>query len=105
MRKTEIAAVVLIASLVIGGGYYLSNTLFGDPFERTATVEYMDALVDGIIDPDIEIYNLNAVNPTVTVCIGKDDQGNIIDCNAEVDTGNQGGNSSNGDTNNPNTGE
>lgn len=107
MKKTEIAAVVLIAMLVIGGGYYMSNLLFGDPFERSASVEYMDKLVDGIVEPSIEIYNINAVNPTVTVCIGKDEQGNIIDCNAEVDTGNTGGNDSsdNDDTDGPTTGE
>jgi len=107
MKKTEIAAVVLIAMLVIGGGYYLSNLVFGDPFDSTASVEYMDKLEDGIVDPSVEVYNINAVNPTVTVCIGKDDEGNIIDCNAEAGTGNQGGNESpdGGGTDNPSTGE
>ena len=92
MKKSHIAVVVLIVSIVIGGGYYLTNTLFGDPFTWEAPVEYMDPISGVLVEPSEEIFNKRAVNPTVDICIGGSGGGSL-NCQApdggggEVDAG------------------
>jgi hypothetical protein len=72
MKKTEIAAVIFIGVLVAMGFYFLLDTVAQDPFKKTANVEYMDAISNQLAEPDVEVFNREAVNPTVEVEIGKD---------------------------------
>ena len=87
MKKSHIAVVILIMAIVIGAGYYMSNLLFGgDPLTWEAQVEYMDPISDTLSEPDEEIFNRNAINPTVDICIGGG-SGGSLDCQGGEDQG------------------
>jgi hypothetical protein len=74
MKQTDIAAVILIAVLATLGAYWAVDQAFGDPFKKVEKVEYMDAVSDGLTEPDSEVFNRKAINPTVEVTIGQDQQ-------------------------------
>jgi len=82
MKKTHIAAVILIVAIVIGAGFYVSHMVFTDPFTWEAQIEYMDPISDVIVEPDVEIFNSNAINPTVDICIGGGGGGSL-NCQGE----------------------
>jgi hypothetical protein len=70
MKKADIAAVILVAALTMMSAYWVVNMTFGDPFEKVEKVEYMDAITDNLVHPDSEVFNREAINPTVEVEIG-----------------------------------
>lgn len=72
MKKSDIATIILIATLSTLIAYFVANALFGDPNEETATVEYMDLISSEVNEPDSEVFNPMAINPTVEVIIGED---------------------------------
>jgi hypothetical protein len=72
MKKTAIAAIILVAGLVGFASYYLFDFFLGDPFERQFAVEYMDTVSDRLNDPNPELFNREAINPTVEISIGED---------------------------------
>lgn len=74
MKKTEIAAVVLIAALVALASYFALDAIAGDPFKRTENVQYADAISERLEEPNPEVFNRKAINPTVEVTIGSDGQ-------------------------------
>lgn len=72
MKKTDIATIILIATLSTLFAYFIGNSLFGDPNEESVTVEYMDPISTEVNEPDPEVFNPMAINPTVEVIIGED---------------------------------
>jgi hypothetical protein len=72
VKKADIATIILIASISTLIGYFILNAVLGDPSEETATVEYIDEISADISQPDPEVFNPAAINPTVEVIIGKD---------------------------------
>jgi hypothetical protein len=76
MKNTDIAAIVLIAVIFTLGAYYVVDKVVGDPYERRVNVEYMDKISSTILQPDPEVFNRDAINPTVEVWIGQGSEGN-----------------------------
>lgn len=74
MKKTEIAAVILIGVLVALGSYWALDAIAGDPFKKPESIQYMDPISDKLADPDPELFNRDAINPTVEVTVGKEDE-------------------------------
>ena len=70
MKNTDIALVVMIAAVSVGVSYLLGNVILGDPNDSVTTVEYMEKISDTVEEPDIETYNVSALNPTVEVYVG-----------------------------------
>ena len=70
MKNTDIALVVMIAAVSVAISYFLGNAILGDPNDNVTTVEYMEKISDKVEEPDIETYNVSALNPTVEVYVG-----------------------------------
>lgn len=74
MKKTDIAMIVLIASLSIIIAFFATNAFFGDTATEDVTVKTVDPITDDIAEPDPEIFNEEAINPAVEVQVGSSEQ-------------------------------
>lgn len=70
MKNTDIAMIILVASISVVVSYFLGNAILGDPNERVESVSYMNKIDSGIEQPDVETFNAHALNPTVEVYVG-----------------------------------
>lgn len=72
MKKTDIAMIVLIASMSVLVAYFVAGALpmFKSNQEpvKVKTVDAISPIVDD--QPDPSIFNKDAINPTVEVLIG-----------------------------------
>ena len=84
MKNTDIALVIMIALVATVISYFVGNALLGDPNEKVTSGEYMDVISSDVNDPDIESFNVDALNPTVEVYVGNCGPMEVWDANAKV---------------------
>lgn len=70
MKKSDIATIILIASVSILVAYFVTDGIIGGQKNPTETVKTMDTISAQITEPDKSIFNKDAINPTVEVVIG-----------------------------------
>ena len=71
MKKSDIAMIVLIASVSMMVAYSVANQLpFLKPPEKGETVKVTEKITADIKDPDAAIFNTNAINPSAQTVIG-----------------------------------
>lgn len=71
MKNTDIAAIILIASLSMFAAYFVADALIGKPEDQTAKVKTVEEIVPDIVEPDATVFSSEAINPTVPVTIGE----------------------------------
>ena len=76
MKRTEIAMIILVASLSMILTFTLAQSLLGDKIKRKASVEYTSAVSEDLVEPSKRIFNSEAINPTVEVCVESDNNNN-----------------------------
>jgi len=69
MKKTDIAMLILIASVSVLVAFFVAKGIFGDVYTGTAKVKTIDKIDSSIVEPSADIFNKNAINPTVQVQI------------------------------------
>ena len=82
MRRSDIITIALVAVIGLFCTYFLGQAIIGDPNEATASVKVIEPITVDLVNPDSEVFNENAINPTVEVYVGvcKDlDQNGHID--------------------------
>ena len=70
MKKSDIAMIILIASVSILVAYFVAKGLLGDVKSQSVKVKVADPISSEVEQPDPKTFNTNAVNPTVEVIIG-----------------------------------
>lgn len=70
MKKSEIALVILIFSIVAFATYLLINTFVGKSSLEPVQVEVAEAIQTTVVEPSEKIFAKDAINPTVKVKIG-----------------------------------
>ena len=70
MKKSDIAMIILIASVSILIAYFAAKAIIGDVGSQTVKVKTTDKITTKINDPDPTVFNKDAINPTVEVIIG-----------------------------------
>lgn len=70
MKKTDIAMLVLIAGISILVSALTLKSILGDPSEKTRNVQITNEISDSFTEPSKDIFNKEAINPTVQVFIG-----------------------------------
>ena len=70
MKKTDVAMIILVASISVLVSYFVAKAVIGDVRNESVKVKTVDAITDTIVDPDPTVFNKNAINPTVEVIIG-----------------------------------
>lgn len=69
MKRTEIAMIVLVASLSMMLTFTLVQSIFGEMVKQRVLVEKTTAITKDISKPAKRIFNEQAINPTVEVCV------------------------------------
>ncbi len=72
MKKTDIAMIVLIAGFSVLISYLVINSLAQGGFsEQTYEVKTTEPISNEYVKPSSEIFNKDAINPTVQINIGQ----------------------------------
>lgn len=71
MKKSDIAMIILIASISILVAYFVAQAVIGGSQSESVTVKTAPSINTSIAQPDTSIFNSNAINPTVQVIIGQ----------------------------------
>lgn len=78
MKKSEIAMIILVASVAVMVAWLVASRmsfLKVDPEgEKVQTIDSISSTLSG--EPDPNIFNKKAINPTVITIIGDDKSGN-----------------------------
>jgi hypothetical protein len=72
MKKSDVAMIILIASVSILVAYFVAKGIVGDVQNQSVKVKTAEPISEAIDAPDPTIFNPNAINPTVEVIIGAD---------------------------------
>ena len=70
MKRTDVTAVIFIASLSVLVAYFVTGAIIGSPSGETAKVKTATPISATIDQPDPSIFNKDAINPTIEVVIG-----------------------------------
>lgn len=71
MKKTDIAMIILIASLSVLVAYFIAKaTPLGSVQNESVTVKTVEPITAEVSEPDPSVFNKDAINPTVEVIIG-----------------------------------
>lgn len=69
MKKTDIAMIILIASVSVIISFFVAQSIFGNVYKGTAKVKTIEKIDSTIVEPSTDIFNKNAINPAVQVQI------------------------------------
>jgi hypothetical protein len=70
MKKSDIAAIILIASISMLIAYFIADAVIGKPSSESVKVKTIAPIAADVQQPDSTIFNKDAINPTVEVVIG-----------------------------------
>ena len=71
MKSTDIAMIVLIASVSVGVAFAAVSAIPAlKSSDELVKVKSIDLYPEGLEDPDPAVFNKDAINPTVDVTIG-----------------------------------
>lgn len=70
MKQSDIAALIVVASLSMIAAYFVANTMISGNLEGSEKVKTTKTITEEIEPPDPMIFNKDALNPTVEVVIG-----------------------------------
>lgn len=83
MKQSDIFTLILIAGIGTLAAFFVCQTLLGDPSEASTKFKTVNRVVDSsLVDPDPNVFNSLAINPTIEVYVGdcEDiDQNGILD--------------------------
>lgn len=69
MKKTDLAMIILIASVSVLVSYFVARSVFGDVYSGSVKVKTIDKISPDIVEPNSDIFNAGAINPAVQVQI------------------------------------
>ena len=71
MKNTDIAMIILIASISVGLAYGAVSAIPGLKLSsEPVTIKTIEKYEPGLDEPDPDVFNKDAINPTVDVTIG-----------------------------------
>lgn len=70
MKNSDIATLILIASISMLVAYFVTDGIIGKPTNGNVKVKTIDPITADVQEPDEAIFNKDAINPTVEVVIG-----------------------------------
>ena len=71
MKQSDIFSLVLIAGIGTLAAFFLCNAIMGDPDLAKTEFKALSQVIENKLEvPDSEIFNSNAINPTIEVYVG-----------------------------------
>lgn len=72
MKRTDVAMIIIVAAISVGVAFLVVGSIPGlslssDASEKVKTIDRYDSKIG---DPNPEIFNSSAINPTVDITIG-----------------------------------
>ena len=81
MKQSDIFTILIVATIGTIVAAVMCNMLLGDPNEKTVTFTTVSVVESSLAEPDPEVFNPDAVNPTVEIyvgdCIDQDQDGQL----------------------------
>ena len=74
MKRTDIAMIILTASVSMLIAYFAGNAILGGTKNEAVTVKTAEPISETVTQPDDRIFRDDAINPTVEVFIGEGSQ-------------------------------
>lgn len=84
MKKSQIAMLILIASVSVLVAALVLNSVLGDPTEKSEMVKFTDPISSEFAEPSEDIFNEQAINPTVQIIIGSDEATPVSSSSQEI---------------------
>ena len=113
MKQSDIFTIIIVATVGTVVAAILCNMILGDPNSKSVTFKNIAVVESSLTEPDPEVFNIEAINPTVEVyvgnCVDQDQDGKLSDeelavCGRGVKSNDGGENSENsGQDNNQET--
>jgi len=73
MKKTDVAMIILIAGVGVMLAYFIAvNIPFLKVPEEGVKVQTIPKITSDITEPNPDVFNKDAINPTVEVIVGSD---------------------------------
>lgn len=72
MKKTDIAMIILIASISLVAAYFIMSAFLGKYNQHSADIQIIDSISGSIEKPNPKIFYKGAINPTVKAIIGSE---------------------------------
>jgi hypothetical protein len=69
MKRSDIAMIILIAAVSVGLAYFIANSVLGSITTQSVKVKTIDPITSMIEQPNPNVFNENAINPSVEVTI------------------------------------
>ena len=100
MKQSDIFTILIVALVGVLVSSFLVNMMLGDPNTKSVTFKTVEVVQATLAQPDPEVFNPDAINPTVEVyvgdCVDRDQNGELdeaerIAC-GRVDGSSTGGN-------------
>lgn len=82
MKQSDFFTVVLVAVIGAAISAFLVSMMLGDPNSKSVSFKKIDVIEPGLVEPDPEVFNPDAINPTVEVYVGDcvdQDQNGMLD--------------------------
>ncbi len=70
MKQSDIFTIIIVATIGTLGAYFGVNAFLGDPNMKFVTYKTIDEITATVESPDSELFNPDAINPTVEVYVG-----------------------------------
>ena len=71
MRQSDIFTVIAVAVVGVIVSSIILNMILGNPDEKSVQFKTVAVVEPTLTDPDPEVFNLDAINPTVEVYVGE----------------------------------
>lgn len=71
MKQSDIFSIIIIASVGTLVSYFVVNSILGNPDLQYADIRTIDEISPDLVEPDSELFNPDAINPTVEVFVGE----------------------------------
>lgn len=71
MKQSDIFTVIAVAIVGIVVSTLLLNTVLGNPDEKSVSFKTVEVIEPTLDNPDPEVFNPEAINPTVEVYVGE----------------------------------
>lgn len=83
MKQSDIFSLILIAGIGTIAAFFVCRMILGDPSQASTKFKTINRTISSsLVDPDPEVFNSTAINPTIEVYVGdcEDiDQNGILD--------------------------
>jgi hypothetical protein len=67
MKKSDLFTIILIASVSVLTAFFIGQNIFGNIHSGQANVKTIEKIEASVVSPSIEIFNKEAINPTIQV--------------------------------------